>query len=84
MIFQLRQYDIHPGKMSAWIEVFETHHPTAARALEAMAIHGTWQALDSNTFIWIRGFETEAASTSWRPRISTHQNEKPWAIFPSS
>ena len=25
MIFQLRQYDIYPGKMSAWIEVFETH-----------------------------------------------------------
>ena len=33
MIFQLRQYDIHPGKMSAWLDVFEAHHPTPARAL---------------------------------------------------
>lgn len=60
MIFQLRQYDIHPGKMLAWIEVFETHIRPLHQRL-GMVIHGTWQALDTNTFIWIRGFETEAA-----------------------
>ena len=59
MIFQLRQYDIYPGKMSAWIEVFETHLRPLHERL-GMAIHGTWQALDSNTFIWLRSFETES------------------------
>lgn len=60
MIFQLRQYDIQPGKMLDWIEVFETHIRPLHQRL-GMVIHGTWQALDTNTFIWIRGFETEAA-----------------------
>ena len=60
MIFQLRQYDIYTGKMSAWIEVFETHLRPLHERL-GIVIHGTWQALDTNTFIWIRGFETEAA-----------------------
>ncbi len=60
MIFQLRQYDIHPGKMPAWIEVFESHIRPLHKRL-GMVIHGTWQALDTDTFVWIRGFETEAA-----------------------
>lgn len=60
MIFQLRQYDIHPGKMSAWLDVFEAHIRPVHERL-GMPILGAWQALDSNTFIWIRGFETEAA-----------------------
>jgi hypothetical protein len=60
MIFQLRQYDIHPSKMPAWLEVFESHIKPLHERL-GMVIHGTWQALDTNTFFWIRGFETEAA-----------------------
>lgn len=60
MIFQLRQYDIHTGQMHAWLEVFETHiRPLHGRL--GIVILGAWQALDANTFIWIRGFETEAA-----------------------
>ena len=50
MIFQLRQYDIYTGKMSAWIEVFETHLRPLHERL-GIVIHGTWQALDTNTFI---------------------------------
>jgi alkylhydroperoxidase family enzyme len=60
MIFQLRQYDIHPGEMAAWVEVFETHIRPLHERL-GMTIHGAWQALDTNTFIWLRSFETETA-----------------------
>ena len=60
MIFQLRQYDIHPGQMHAWLAVFETHIRPLHRRL-GIKILGTWQALDTHTFVWIRGFETEAA-----------------------
>ena len=69
--------------MLAWIEVFETHIRPLHQRL-GMTIHGAWQALDTNTFIWIRGFETEAAIDVLEAAYSAHQNEKPSVIYPSN
>ena len=81
MIFQLRQYDIHPGEMAAWIEVFETHIRPLHERL-GMTIHGAWQALDTNTFIWLRSFETETAIAS--PRSGLFQLTRTQSLRRSS
>jgi hypothetical protein len=60
MIYQIRQYDIHPGKMPEWVTLFERHlRPIHDRL--GIPIIGAWEPVSGNTFIWIRSFDNEAA-----------------------
>ena len=56
MVYQLRQYDIHPGLMSQWLEVFYQHIKPLHDRL-GIPIIGAWQSSEQGSFIWIRAFD---------------------------
>ena len=69
-IFELRQYQIFPGQLDRWVEWMDT---IAIPFLESigMTIVGSWSVYETNSYIWIRRFESE----SDRKRLTELQYE---------
>ncbi|MEZ5932664.1 MAG: NIPSNAP family protein [Alphaproteobacteria bacterium] len=58
--YELRQYEIRPGKMEAWIELMETEI-MPFQISKGMLIAGSFRGEDDDSvYIWIRRFESEA------------------------
>lgn len=57
--FEIRQYDIRPGKMDSWIKMFD-EEIIPFQAARGMVIHGAFRGEeDDSVFFWIRRFEDE-------------------------
>lgn len=69
-IFELRQYQIFPGQLDRWVEWMDT---TAIPFLGTMGmtIVGSWSVRETNSYIWIRRFESETD----RQRLTALQYE---------
>jgi hypothetical protein len=56
MIYELRQYTLHPGRRDTLIELFEREFVESQEAL-GMRLVGTFRDLgDPDKFVWVRGF----------------------------
>jgi hypothetical protein len=60
MFYELRQYEIRPGKMAAWVTLFE-EEILPFQFSKGMVITGSFAGeTDESVFFWIRRFESEA------------------------
>ncbi len=58
--YELRQYEIRPGKMDAWLELME-NEIIPLQVSKGMVIAGSFRGeTDDSVFVWIRRFESEA------------------------
>jgi NIPSNAP len=56
MIYELRQYTLHPGQRDTLIELFEREFVESQEAV-GMRLVGTFRDLDDpDRFVWVRGF----------------------------
>jgi hypothetical protein len=56
MIYELRQYTLHPGQRDTLIELFEREFVESQEAV-GMRLVGTFRDLDNpDRFVWVRGF----------------------------
>jgi hypothetical protein len=57
--FELRQYEIRPGKMAEWLE-FMQNELIPFQVSKAMVICGSFRGEeDESVYVWIRRFESE-------------------------
>ena len=57
--FELRQYEIRPGKMEAWLKLME-EEIIPFQVSKGMVIAGSFRGeTDDSVYIWIRRFENE-------------------------
>ncbi len=54
-MYQLRIYDITPGRMDEFVELF--HQFAAVRRELGFEIIGPWTVPDANQFVWIVGYQ---------------------------
>jgi len=60
MLFELRQYRMRPGQRDNWVRLFEDEI-VPFQTSKGMQIVGSWAGEgDSDAFIWVRRFESEA------------------------
>jgi hypothetical protein len=58
--YELRQYEIRPGKMEEWITLME-REIIPFQVAQGMVIAGSFRGEgDDSTYVWIRRFESEA------------------------
>jgi len=58
--FELRQYEIRPGKMDAWLKLMQGEI-IPFQVAKGMVIAGSFQGeTDDSVYIWIRRFENES------------------------
>lgn len=58
--YEVRQYEIRPGKMAEWIKMMD-EEILPYQAARGMVISGIFRGEeDDSVFIWIRRFESEA------------------------
>ena len=58
--YELRQYEVRPGKMDEWVEMMETEI-IPFQVSKGMVIAGSFRGEgDDSVYIWIRRFENEA------------------------
>ena len=58
--YELRQYEIRPGKMAAWLELMEKEI-IPFQVSKGMVIAGSFRGeTDDTVYVWIRRFEDEA------------------------
>jgi len=58
--YELRQYEIRPGKMDEWLKLMEVEI-IPFQVEQGMVIAGSFRGeTDDSVYIWIRRFETEA------------------------
>jgi len=58
--YELRQYEIRPGKMAAWLKLME-EEIIPFQTSKGMVIAGSFRGeTDDQVYIWIRRFESEA------------------------
>jgi len=58
--YELRQYEIRPGKMEAWLELME-NEIIPLQVSKGMVIAGSFRGeTDQSVYIWMRRFESEA------------------------
>lgn len=58
--YELRQYEIRPGKMAAWLTLFE-EEIVPFQVARGMVIAGSFHGEeDDSVFVWLRRFESEA------------------------
>ena len=58
-IFELRQYQIFPGRLDRWVEWMDTAAIPFLTSM-GMKIVGSWYVRETNSYIWIRQFENES------------------------
>jgi hypothetical protein len=57
--YELRQYKVLPGQMSAWVKVMEKEI-IPFQVSKGMVITGSFQGeTDSSVYVWLRRFESE-------------------------
>jgi len=57
--YELRQYKVLPGQMSAWVKVME-EEIIPFQISKGMVITGSFQGeTDSSVYVWLRRFESE-------------------------
>jgi len=57
--FELRQYEVRPGKMKDWIELMHTEI-LPFQVSHGMVICGSYQGEeDESVYVWIRRFDSE-------------------------
>ena len=60
MLFELRQYRTHPGQHQNWVKYME-EVIIPFQTARGMSIMGSWSGEEeTNLFVWIRRFESEA------------------------
>ncbi|QIE56426.1 NIPSNAP family protein [Pikeienuella piscinae] len=58
--YELRQYVIRPGKMAAWVKLFD-EVILPFQIARGMVVPGSFSGeTDDSVFVWIRRFESEA------------------------
>lgn len=58
--YELRQYEIRPGKMDEWLKLME-EEIIPFQVAQGMVIAGSFRGeTDDSVYIWIRRFENEA------------------------
>lgn len=58
--YELRQYEIRPGKMAEWLKLME-EEIIPFQTAQGMVISGSFRGEeDDSVYIWIRRFENEA------------------------
>lgn len=57
--YELRRYDIRPGKMAEWLKLME-EEIIPFQVQVGMVIAGSFQVEGEDVYIWIRRFESEA------------------------
>ena len=58
--FELRQYEIRPGKMSEWLDYMQ-NVIIPFQVQQGMVITGSFRGeTDESVYVWIRRFESEA------------------------
>lgn len=58
--YELRQYEVRPGKMAAWLELME-NEIIPFQISKGMVIAGSFHGeTDESVYIWLRRFESEA------------------------
>ncbi len=58
--YELRQYEIRPGKMDAWIKLME-EQIIPLQVSKGMIISGSFRGEgDDSVYVWLRRFESEA------------------------
>ncbi len=62
-IVELRQYTLHPGQRDRLIDLFDREFVETQEACGATVL-GQFRDLDSDRFVWLRGFDTMAARAS--------------------
>lgn len=85
MIFELREYDIHPGMMANWLKLMqEDIHPFQTQ--KGVAFIASFVAVDNpNKYIWIRRYNSQNEreritheiyeSAHWKENIKPKINE---------
>ncbi|MFV0473861.1 MAG: NIPSNAP family protein [Pikeienuella sp.] len=78
--YELRQYEIRPGKMESWIRLFDEEILPFQIARGMVVPAGFRHETDDGVFFWIRRFEDEAhreklykaiyEDAEWKTRIS--------------
>lgn len=59
-LYEIRQYEVRPGKMDAWIEMFNTEI-LPFQVSKGMVVSGIFRGEeDDSVFFWIRRFDSEA------------------------
>jgi hypothetical protein len=56
MEYQIRRYQIAPGEMHRFVELWQGGVVPLRESL-GFSIHGAWMIEDSNEFLWIIGYE---------------------------
>lgn len=60
VFYELRRYEIRPGKMAEWLDLMEQEIIPFQVAM-GMVISGSFRAeQDDGTYVWLRRFESEA------------------------
>lgn len=58
--YELRQYEIRPGKMEAWLKLME-EEIIPFQIAQGMVIPASFRGeTDDGTYVWLRRFESEA------------------------
>ena len=57
-IFELREYQVFPGKMDDWVKLME-EEIMPFQIGQGMVINGSFRSADDSTYIWIRRFEDD-------------------------
>ncbi len=58
--YEIRQYEVRPGKMADWVKMFNTEI-LPYQVSKGMVIAGVFQGEEDDTvFFWMRRFESEA------------------------
>ena len=58
--YELRQYHVRPGKMSAWLKLME-EEIIPFQVSKGMVITGSFKGeTDESVYVWLRRFESEA------------------------
>lgn len=58
--YELRQYEIRPGKMEAWVKLME-ERIIPLQVSKGMVISGMFRGeSDDSVYVWLRRFESEA------------------------
>jgi hypothetical protein len=58
--YELRQYEVRPGKMGAWLTLME-EEIIPFQVAKGMVIPGSFRGeTDDSVYVWLRRFESEA------------------------
>ena len=57
--YELRRYEIRPGKMDEWLEMME-NEIIPMQTARGMVIAGSFRVEGEDAYVWIRRFENEA------------------------